>query len=204
MRIAGLRALVVAIVSEETLTVWLDNALLLLGGFVAIAFLLILQPMAKPEAAGRQPGSIIVEIRWPDALNIDVDLWVRAPADRPVGYSNKSGRVFDLLRDDVGQANDTLQLNYENAYTRGVVAGEYVINLHLYNANSEPLPVPVAVQVSQQPASGGSVAPLWSGAVSLDHYGQELTVIRFSMDEHGALVPGSFGTLQVLLRGALP
>ena len=186
--------------SEETLTVWLDNALLLLGGFVAIAFLLILQPMAKPEASGRQPGSIIVEIRWPDALNIDVDLWVRAPGDRPVGYSNKSGRVFDLLRDDVGLANDILKLNYENAYTRGVVAGEYVINLHLYNANSERLPVLVAIQVSQQPASGGSVAALWSGTASLERGGQELTVIRFAMDERGALVPGSFRTLQTVLR----
>src|SRR6266511_3057031 len=88
---------------EETLTVWLDTALLMLGGFVLMTMLMmtVMNPPAQSsEADGTQaPGNVIVEIQWPDKFDADVDLWVKAPGDVPVGYSNKSGRVFNLLRD---------------------------------------------------------------------------------------------------------
>ena len=41
-----------------------------------------------------------------DAALAHFDLWVQAPGDVPVGYSNKSGGVFNLLRDDLGKAKD--------------------------------------------------------------------------------------------------
>ena len=41
--------------------------------------------------------SVTVEMRWrTEKLGAEVDLWVQALAHVPVGYSNKSGRVFDL------------------------------------------------------------------------------------------------------------
>jgi hypothetical protein len=39
--------------------------------------------------------SVTVEMQWPEKLGAEVDLWVQALAHVPVGYSNKSGRVFD-------------------------------------------------------------------------------------------------------------
>ena len=74
----------------------------------------------------------MVEANWPPELDSDVDLWVQAPGDVPVGYSNKGGAVFNLLRDDLGQQLDLSGLNYETAYSRGIVPGEYTVNLHLY------------------------------------------------------------------------
>jgi hypothetical protein len=41
-----------------------------------------------------------------DAALAHFDLWIQAPGDVPVGYSNKSGGVFNLLRDDLGKAKD--------------------------------------------------------------------------------------------------
>jgi hypothetical protein len=58
-----------------------------------------------------------------DKLDADVDLWVEAPGDRPVGYSNKSGQIFSLLRDDLGKSQDITDFNYEIAYSRGMPAG---------------------------------------------------------------------------------
>ena len=46
----------------------------------------------------RVPGNVVVEIHWPDDLPVDVDLWVQAPRDVPVGYWNQGSRFFNLLR----------------------------------------------------------------------------------------------------------
>jgi hypothetical protein len=48
-----------------------------------------------------------------------VDLWVQAPGDVPVGYSNESGVIFNLVRDDLGKGSDPNSMNYEIAYGRG-------------------------------------------------------------------------------------
>jgi hypothetical protein len=112
---------------EETLTAWLDTALLMLGGFVlmTIMMLVAVNPPAKSsEVEGvAAPGNVIIEAQWGDQLDADVDLWVQAPSDVPVGYSNKSGRIFNLLRDDLGRAQDVTDYNHETAYSRGTPAG---------------------------------------------------------------------------------
>ena len=58
----------------------------------------------------------MIEARWPDAVDADVDLWVQAPGDVPVGYSNKGGAIFNLLRDDLGTRADATGINYEISY----------------------------------------------------------------------------------------
>jgi hypothetical protein len=65
----------------------------------------------------------------------------------PVGYSNKSGKVFDLLRDDLGMAQDMTDSNHEVAYSRGAPAGEYVVNVHMYRGVNVTYPIPVKVIV---------------------------------------------------------
>jgi hypothetical protein len=58
---------------EETLTVWLDTALLMLGGFVLMSVLLmavINPPAASSEAEGVPAlGNVIIEAQWADKLD---------------------------------------------------------------------------------------------------------------------------------------
>jgi hypothetical protein len=79
---------------DETGTVFRDVIMLALAGFVAMVILLLphLNPPGKAAQENTQPpGNVIVEVRWPDDIDCDVDLWVEAPGDIPVGYSNKGG-----------------------------------------------------------------------------------------------------------------
>jgi hypothetical protein len=186
-------------------TVFRDMVMLALAGFVAIVVLLlphIHEPGARETESTVPPGNVLVEIRWPDGSDADVDLWVQAPGDRPVGYSSRAGLVFDLLRDDLGRRGDVTDLNYESAYARGAPAGEYTVNLHLYRAPADRAPVPVRVAVSTRPAAGGGTRQLALRDVVLGRQGEEITVIRFRLDEHGELVPGSAHGLTRLLRTA--
>jgi len=184
-------------------TVFRDVLMLALAGFVAIVILLLphLNPTgAKEVAADEPPGNVVVEARWPDGLATDVDLWVQAPGDVPVGYSNKGGAVFNLLRDDLGTRADSTPLNYEVSYARGVVAGEYTVNLHLYRNEADVRPVTTTVVVSVKPAPDRSAEQILLSEVDLVREGQEITVFRFRLDPAGELVPGSVHGLPKPLR----
>ena len=174
---------------EETLTVWLDTALLMLGGFVLMTILMmtVMNPPAKSSESDnvQAPGNVIIEAQWADKLDADVDLWVQAPGDVPVGYSNKSGKIFNLLRDDLGRAQDMTDYNYEVAYTRGTPAGEYVVNLHMYRGRgvSYPSRVKIAASVKRDPT--GAARQLVATTVQLRKENQELTALRFRLDANG-------------------
>jgi hypothetical protein len=191
---------------EETLTVWLDTALLMLGGFILMTVLMlsVVNPPAKSaETAGdKAPGNVIVEAQWGDSLDADVDLWVQAPGDKPVGYSNKSGAIFNLLRDDLGKADDITDHNYEVAYSRGMPAGEYVANVHMYRGIGVTYPVTVKVVARLQAGSDQSARQILSATVQLRHENDQVTAFRFRLDDHGQLVADSVNSVYKELRTA--
>jgi len=194
---------------EETLTVWLDTALLMLGGFILMTVLMmaVVNPPAKwAETSGDQrPGNVMVEAQWNDGVDADIDLWVAAPGDRPVGYSNKNGAIFNLLRDDRGMDDDATKANYEVAYSRGMPAGEYVANVHLYGADIEvPLPIEVKVIASVRGTNDDKIRRLVSTTLRLHHENQQITAFRFRLDRDGELVPGSINSLYRELRVPKP
>jgi hypothetical protein len=191
---------------EETLTVWLDRALLMLGGFILVTVLMlsVVNPPAKSaETAGEQaPGNVIVEAQWADALDADVDLWVAAPGDRPVGYSNKSGTVFNLLRDDLGKAQDITDYNYEVAYSRGMPAGEYVANVHMYRGIDVAYPVDVKLVATVKSDANVTAERLVTTTVQLRRENDQVTAFRFSLDSDGRIVAGSLNSVYKDLRTA--
>ena len=184
-------------------TVFRDVVMLALAGFVVLVIMLLPHlnpPGAKTADATTPPGNVIVEVRWPDEIDADVDLWVQAPGDVPVGYSNKGGAVFNLLRDDLGSRADVTGLNYETSYSRGILPGEYTVNLHLYRNASKTYPVPVTVVTSVKRSADQAARQLLASKVLLVREGEELTVYRFGLSESGALIAGSVHSLNKPLR----
>jgi hypothetical protein len=156
----------------------------------------------KDESKGATaPGNVIVEMTWPPNIDADVDLWVQGPGDVPVGYSNKSGVIFNLLRDDLGHSGDPNSMNYEVAYGRGHWPGEYAVNGMLYRSHDHKFPVPAHIRVSLQDAKG-QVQQILQSDVKLAFEGQETTAFRFRLDGKGTFVPGSMNRIHKDLRNA--
>jgi len=188
---------------DESGTVFRDVIMLALAGFIAMVLLLLPHLNPPGEAAeenSQPPGNVIVELRWPDELDSDVDLWVEAPGDVPVGYSNKGGAIFNLLRDDLGTRVDATDLNYEISYARGIAAGEYTVNVHLYRNPAGTFPVPVTVVTSVKATPDARAKQLLASELELAREGEELTVYRFTLSAEGELAPGSVHGLQRDLR----
>jgi hypothetical protein len=190
---------------DGSATVFRDVIMLALAGFVAIVILLLphLNPKAKASKEdATPPGNVIVEMRWPDDMDTDVDLWVEAPGDRPVGYSNKGGQYFNLLRDDLGRLGDATEMNYEVSYSRGIPEGEYTVNAHLYRNLAGVYPVPVTLVISVKRDVGESAQQVLTTQLNLTREGEELTAFRFRLDDLAQVVSGSVHNLQRGLRNA--
>ena len=192
---------------DDTGTVFRDMITLALAGFICMVLLLLphVNPKGK-EGTGKSsedpPGNVIIEARWDDKLRSDVDLWVQAPGDVPVGYSNKSGLIFNLLRDDLGAYADPTEVNFETSYSRGIPPGEYTVNVHMFRnlENVFPFWVRVVARVKAEHESGA--ATIAATRVRLDYEGQEITAFRFTLTERGELVPGSLNAVYKPLRSA--
>jgi len=190
---------------DDSATVFKDVLFLALAGFVCIAILLL--PHINPKtpqsvAEGRSADdSVIVEISWDDEQDADIDLWVRAPGDIAVGYSNKGGLFCNLLRDDLGSFADPLLINHEETVCRSLVAdARYSVNVHAFSIKGGvtwPITVRARVQVKRP---GTSLFEIIRTQGELYYVGEEITLANFMLDESGYPKPGSIDTVFVPLR----
>jgi hypothetical protein len=185
---------------EPSGTVFRDVLMLALIGFVAMVIMLLphLSQKRDENRDVNSPGNVVVEIHWPNELPVDVDLWVQAPRDVPVGFWNQGSTYFNLLRDDLGIEGDATGRNYEVSYSRGIPAGEYTVNVHMYGPVPHGVRVPVTVVVSVKPMYG-ELQQLLQTRIELTHRNQEETAFRFRLKDSGELVPGSVTTVRRLL-----
>ena len=178
-------------------TVYRDVIFLALVGFVAMVIMLLPHIKKSVEEAQdhKAPGHVIVEMHWPQSLGYDVDLWVKAPGEPAVGFWNQGGIIFNLLRDDLGDEGDATNQNYEVSYSRGIPAGEYIVNVHMYGPLPDGIVVPVSVVVSTR-AHMGHTRQILTSTVNLRRRNQEETAFKFRLSAEGDLIEGSVSTLR--------
>ena len=126
----------------------------------------------------------------------------RPPATKPVGYSNKAAEVFNLLRDDLGKAQDVTDYNYEVAYSRGMPAGEYVVNVHMYRGIGVTYPITVKLVASVKDNPQDTAQQVVTTTVQLHHENEQVTAFGFPWIAKGHLVQGSVNNLYKELRVA--
>jgi hypothetical protein len=166
----------------------LFNALL---GFVVmfvLAFLLI-NPIARTGAVDPK-AEFLITLTWPDGRPEDVDLYVADPAANLVWFRQREAGLMHLDRDDLGQRNDSIEvagrrianpLNQEIVSIRGIVPGEFVVNVHLYREHGGSA-VPATVKVEKL---NPKVELVFYGSVALVARGDERTAVRFAVGADG-------------------
>ena len=184
--------------------VWRDLLFNLLGSLVVIMVLILVlinDPKENETKDDEIRDRIVVDMYWGPPVGdeahrmADVDLWVQGPADAfPVGYSNKTGTQFALLRDVLSARTTLSPVNQEQSGAQFVVPGRYTVNVHLYRIAESSIPIPVQVVVS---VDGNTI---YTNTVTLLFHGQEITAVNFTLDEEGVL--SDVGHYQRPLRSA--
>ncbi len=166
----------------------LFNALLGFSLMLFVAFV-----MVRPEErAGKVDvrAEMIITVSWPDNHPDDIDTYVEDPAGNILYFSVREAGLLHLDRDDRGNYADTIMfngeklqnpLNQETVTLRGIVPGEFVVNIHRYVASGTE-PVPVSIKIDKL---NPKVELIYYGTLYLDRRGHEETVVRFTLDEQG-------------------
>lgn len=173
---------------SDPFTDLLFNALL---GFTYLFLIAIMfmNPVAKKGIIDPK-AEYIITVAWPDNNPDDVDTWIEDPNGNVIWFRNREAGLIHLDRDDRGTANDTININGEEIQNplnqevvtiRGVVPGEYVVNLHYY-ATETGNPVHATVKVAKvNPA----LEIVYYGETVLNEKGEEKTAVRFTIDKSG-------------------
>jgi hypothetical protein len=200
-RFTGFNAQEVSLISFRDLT---TSAIGMLVGIIIMLAMMIAPSQKKAEeAAEKFAGNLRIELVWPDTSAADVDLWCKAPGDKPVGDSNKGGTILNLVRDDLGTYDDVTGKNYEIIFSRGNPPGEYICNVHWYADSKNERSVPVKMVVSYLKDSAPStVAVRLIAETTLNAVGTEETMIRWTLDKDRNIVKTSVNSIQYKLRSA--
>jgi hypothetical protein len=193
-----------------------------------IAFILI-KPEAKKHDFERRAEFVVV-LEWDHDQSDDIDLYVQDPTGGRVSFRNPIVNFMHLDKDDLGYVNDVVMnvdgtitkvnINREVVTIRGIIPGEYIINVHYYSTrkteaafsslSGERRGDTEIISVDRHGVGKGGnpnkkriltvkielhkVNPyeiLWIGEKPYDRRGQEETFVRFTIDSNGKVV-GAF------------
>jgi hypothetical protein len=175
----------------DPFSVMLFKALQIVAFFFFIA-LLAISPDSKDGKIDSK-AEFIITMDWPDNHPDDLDLFVQDPLGNIAWYRHREAGFLTLDRDDRGGANDFIVVNgrkipspirEEIVTVRGVVAGEYTVNIsHFQATTGEPVAATVKVQKLNPTAQ-----VVFDDKIVVDHTGDEKTALRFKIDSEGRVV----------------
>ncbi|HLH98788.1 MAG TPA: hypothetical protein VKW08_27065 [Xanthobacteraceae bacterium] len=157
--------------------------------FLFFLALLVMNPEAKTGKIDSK-AEFIITMNWPDNHPDDIDLYVGDPLGNIAWYNERESGFMTLERDDRGGLNNSLNVNGKQIYSpvreevvsiRGIVAGEYTVNVQYYLATQHQ-PVPVSVKVEK---INPMVEIVDYTTLTLTKQGQEKTAVRFRVAQDG-------------------
>ena len=162
--------------------------------FMFVILLVQINP-SKEVKSVKVKAEFVITVQWPDDRNDDVDTYFEDPQGHLVHYRQKAKGLMHLDRDDLGSANDSIKLpdgrwikiktNKEIVTLRGIIKGEYTVNVHLFNKRSDhPAGVPVQITIEKL----NDYKMVYFREVVLETEGDEITVCRFTLDDDGEVI----------------
>jgi hypothetical protein len=140
-------------------------------------------------------SAYLVKMNWPGESNDDVDLYVSDPVNQIVYFRQKQIGLMSLDRDDTGHEQNMVtlpdgrvvqsQFNEEQVNIRGMIEGEYVVNVHMYRKSDDR---PTKVEVALFKSGAGDDMEIHKQIVTLTAEREEETAFRFTLTRDGGVV----------------
>lgn len=173
--------------------------------FLFLVAIMFMNPEAKSGIIDPK-AEYILTVTWEDNSPDDIDTWVEDPEGQLIWFRNPAAGLLHLDRDDRGLINDTITINGEEVFNplnqevvtlRGVVPGEYVVNIHYYATETEK-PVDVNIRLDKV---NPKLEVKYYGTVNLEKKGDEKTALRFKVGKDGDITDINFLPKQLVILG---
>ena len=168
----------------------LFNTLLCFAALFTLSFVMI-NP-SRQNANTESKAEFIITVTWPYEQDNDVDVYVEDPGGHLVSFARREDGLMHLDRDDLGHRNDTIQTpdgpleyneNREIVSIRGILPGEYIVNVHMYHKNSVE-DCPVTIQLDK--INPFKIVTTKTVVLKLKAY--EKTAFRFTVNQNGDVI----------------
>lgn len=187
-------------------TSFLDLLFITVLGFAAMFFLalILMNKKTTTDAKLNPKADFVITVTWPQESGDDVDAYLEDPVGHLVFFRRREDGLMHLDRDDLGKRNDIIQtelgpieyeLNQEIITIRGIIPGEYTMAVHMYHKmtaeqyqkykgdHPDPAkPTEVTIKVEKM---NPKVKLIALKKVKLENNGDEITVLRFTLDKKG-------------------
>jgi hypothetical protein len=134
----------------------------------------------------------LIKVVWPGESDDDVDTYVSDPLSHLVFFRRLQDGLMNLDRDDTGSRSNLITLpdgrvaksayNEEQVEIRGLVEGEYIVNVHMYRKST---PTPTKVIVTLYKVAEGEDVQIHERVLTLATQPQEVTAFRFTLTKNG-------------------
>jgi hypothetical protein len=157
----------------------------------SISFLLMSRKIEEDKKI-KSFAEFMISATWPRDSDDDVDTYVEDPLGNIVSFQRKEEGLMHLDRDDLGKRSDTVRgadgtlytvkENQEIVTIRGIIPGEYVVNMHMYLDREKDVPTPVSVKLEKL---NPQVTLVTTNRLLLGNTADEKTAFRFVVDARG-------------------
>ncbi len=171
-----------------------SNLLAIFICLFCLAFLLMAKKIEKNKKVEAK-AEFLITITWPESSDNDVDTYVEDPLGNLVFFRSREKGLLHLDRDDLGTKNDTIILpdgttyevkeNREIVTIRGIIPGEYTVNVHMYFRKDLDKETTVTIKLEK---INPSVKLITIKDVKLGQNGDEKTAFRFCLDKEGCVI----------------
>jgi len=158
---------------------------------ICLIILSMLSAIQKNKADIETKAEFVAIVTWTPDYNNDVDIWIEDPAENILWYHQREIGVMHLDRDDRGSVDDiyetrnneiiAIEINQEIATIRGIIPGEWIINIHMYRM-SIPEPTDVTVKIIKLHPTANTVL---EKKYVMTRYWEEITVCRMMINSDG-------------------
>ena len=168
------------------------NLVLVFAVLLKLSLLAInVQSAESAQKRVKSNALFLIKVVWPGESDDDVDTYVSDPVSHLVFFKRLQDGLMNLDRDDTGSSSNMVTLpdgrvvksayNEEQVEIRGIVEGEYIVNVHMYRKAS---PTPTKVIVTLYKVAEGEDVQIHEKVLTLAEQ-QEKTAFRFTLTRSG-------------------
>jgi len=169
-----------------------QNLLMAVYALFVLAFFMM-NPKKVTEKNVEVKAEYLITVTWDKESDDDVDTYLQGPDGKILFFQAQEIGIMHLDRDDLGKLNDRYRAqNGETAYLednreivtlRGIVSGEYILNVHMYQKKSDG-PCKIVVTVDKI----NPYSTIKSKTIIMTESGDEHTICRFKIDAEGTVL----------------